>query len=554
MKKLLLPILLAAATVAAVAPGATAQTTCPAAPTTVVATNITSDTRWTKDNIYLLQGYVYVRSGATLTIDPGTIIKGDKAVTPGGTLVVEQGAKIIADGTAAQPIVFTSNQPAGSRNRGDWGGIVICGRAPINQPGTPSVEGVPGAVFGGNQPADNSGILRYVRIEYPGIALATNNEINGLTLAGVGSGTTIDYVQVYASGDDSFEWFGGTVNAKHLVAVSATDDDFDTDFGYTGKVQYAVTVRTPNAADVSGSTAFESDNDSQGSSLTPITAPVFSNVSAFLQNPSATANFTRAIHLRRNTQLSLFNSVLTGWPVGLTLEGSGAQGNATAGSLVLKNNVLAGMSTNFQAAGTGTTTYDVAGFWNTAANSNTTYAAISALNLYADNFNATNSNGTASGTPSFELPAASPLVSGAAYTDAKLADSFFDKTPTFRGAFGATNWAAGWTNFNPQITCYNRAGLTLANKPASSEQLQGLSVAPNPTAGEALLSFELKTGTVAAVRITDALGRQVATIEAGRLGAGLQQVALPASLKNGVYVATVTTNEASQTVRFVVAQ
>ncbi|GAA3923403.1 hypothetical protein GCM10022406_07020 [Hymenobacter algoricola] len=527
-----------------------AQTVCPAAPATVaISGSITGNTTWTSDNVYLLNGFVFVENGAVLTIQPGTIIKGDKASK--GALIIKQGGRIEANGTAAQPIVFTSSQPAGSRARGDWGGLILCGRAPVNQAGTPTIEGGVGAVYGGTDPNDNSGTLRYVRIEFPGIAFQPNSEINGLTMGGVGAGTTIDYVQVSYCGDDSFEWFGGTVNAKHLIAIAATDDDFDTDFGFQGKIQYGLVVREPNSADVSGSTAFESDNDAAGSTLTPRTAPVFSNITAILPNPiGATANFTRAMHLRRNTSISIFNSVLTGWPQGLTLDGSAVQANATGGTLVLKNNVMAGMATPYTQQSGGT--FDVQGFWLGSAN--TTLPASTDLGLNADNFRVTGTCGNAPCVPDLVLPASSVLNTGAAFADAKLADAFFEKTGTFRGAFGGTtNWAAGWSNFNPQTTCYNRPGFTLAAKSAS-DQVQGLSVAPNPSAGAALLSFELQRADAATLRIVDALGRKVAVIEAGRLSAGPQQLSLPTDLKNGMYMATVTTSETSQTVRFVVAK
>jgi hypothetical protein len=550
MKKLLLPALLACA-VAAVTPAITvqAQTACPAAPAPVVVSGtITANTTWTSNNIYLLSGFVYVENGATLTIQPGTIIKGDKDSK--GTLIIRQGGRIEANGTAAQPIVFTSNQPAGSRSRGDWGGLILCGRAPINQAGTPTIEGGVQAVYGGTDPNDNSGTLRYVRIEFPGIAFQPNSEINGLTMGGVGAGTTIDYVQVAYCGDDSFEWFGGTVNAKHLVAIGATDDDFDTDFGYTGRVQYGLILRDPNSADVSGSTAFESDNDAAGSTATPRTAPVFSNITAILPNPiGATANFTRAMHLRRNTGISIFNSVLTGWPQGLTLDGSAAQANATSGALVLKNNVMAGMATPYTQQSGGT--YDVQGFW--LAN-NTTLPNASDLNLNADNFQFQQFS-----SPNFTLPAASPLVSGAAFTDAKLAAiaGFTFDNVAYRGAFGpagTANWAAGWTNFNPNITCYNRPSQTLSNK-AAAEQLQGLSVAPNPTEGAARLSFELKKAGAVTVRVLDVTGRVVAVVtNAAKLAAGTQVVQLPASLNAGLYVAAVSTEAGTQSVRFVVAK
>jgi hypothetical protein len=436
----------------------------------------------------------------------------------------------------------------------------------VNLAGSPVVEGGIGTVYGGNLPADNSGVLRYVRIEYPGVALSSvaNSEINGLTMAGVGSGTTIEYVQVHSSGDDAFEWFGGTVNARYLVANSTTDDDLDADAGFTGRVQFAVVVRDPAVADQSGSTAFESDNDAGGSNNTPQTAPVFSNVSAFLQGTTLNSNYTRALHLRRNTAISIFNSVFTGWPQGLTLDGNAVQTNATNGSLVLKNNVLAGMTVNYSQQTGGT--YNVQGYFEEASRGNQTFAAISALGLNADNFNAINSNGTPNGTPDFSLPAASILASGASFTDAKLTgagnggpNSTFEVV-NYRGAFGPastanSNWATGWTNFNPQITCYNVAGQTLSNREVVNAPLQALTVSPNPTRGAATLGFDVKRATVATVRIVDMMGREVATVlKAGKLAAGPQALALPATLAPGVYLATVTTGDAVQSVRFVVTE
>ncbi|UOQ72656.1 T9SS C-terminal target domain-containing protein [Hymenobacter cellulosilyticus] len=397
MKKIVLSALVAAAAVAAQAPQAKAQTVCPAAPTAITVSGaITTPTTWTRGNVYELSGFVYVRSGAVLTIEPGTIIKGIRSTTAPAALIIEPGAQIIANGTAAQPIVFTSNQPAGSRSRGDWGGLVLAGRAPINATGSPTVEGGIGTTYGGNLPNDNSGILRYVRIEYPGIPLSTaaNSEINGLSLYGVGAGTTIEYVQVHASGDDAFEWFGGNVNARYLVATATLDDDFDTDLGFTGRVQFALSVRDAAVADQSGSTAFESDNDASGSASTPQTAPVFSNVSAFLQGTTA-ANYTRAMHLRRNTAVSIFNSVITGWPQGLFIEGAAAQSNATNGSLVLRNNVLAGMTANYGV--NPTSGFNHQSFFEDASRGNQVFPAISALGLNADNFNSINSNGTPNG-------------------------------------------------------------------------------------------------------------------------------------------------------------
>jgi hypothetical protein len=152
-----------------------------------------------------LDGWVYVKSGATLTIEPGTVIRGSKANK--GALIIEKGARIIAEGTASDPIIFTSNQDAGSRSYGDWGGVIVLGNATVNKV-DPVIEGGPTSTYGGSDDADNSGVLKYVRIEFPGIAFQPDKEINGLTMGGVGTGTEIDYVQVSFSGDDSYEWFG----------------------------------------------------------------------------------------------------------------------------------------------------------------------------------------------------------------------------------------------------------------------------------------------------------------------------------------------------------
>ncbi|MBN1415240.1 MAG: T9SS type A sorting domain-containing protein [Bacteroidales bacterium] len=323
----------------------TPQTTAYPATTDVIAAgDITTNTTLSASKVYLLDGWVYVKSGAVLTIEPGTVIRGSKANK--GAIIIEKGAKIIAEGTIDNPIVFTSNQDPGSRSYGDWGGLIILGNAQVNKI-DPVIEGGPTSTYGGLDDADSSGILKYVRIEFPGIAFQPDKEINGLTMGGVGSKTVIDYIQVSFCGDDSYEWFGGTVNARHLIAFRGWDDDFDTDYGYRGMVQFAVSLRDPSVADAgSGSNSFESDNDASGSEETPITEPVFCNVSSFgpLVTPetSVNANYKRAMHLRRNTKLSIFNSVFAGYVTGLLIDGTAAQANATAGSLNVVNSVMAG--------------------------------------------------------------------------------------------------------------------------------------------------------------------------------------------------------------------
>ncbi len=580
MKNLVLAAFATLAALTATAPATQAQTVCPAAPGPVIvpAGSISTNTTWTRSNIYLLNGFVYVESGATLTIEAGTIIKGDLANK--GALIIKQGGRINAVGTATQPIVFTSNQPAGSRAPGDWGGVILVGNAPTNRTALTNVEGGVAATFGGpnaNQPADNSGTMQYVRIEFGGVAFQTNSEINGLTLCGVGSGTTLDHIQISNGGDDSFEWFGGTVNAKYLISLGATDDDFDTDFGYSGRVQYGLALRNPGRADTGSggeSNGFESDNDGTGTAATPLTSAVFTNMTVLLPTattPAAPFNTSSGALIRRNSTQSIFNSVFAGRPYGLTLNSNSTNlttGNAQSGLLSFENNVLATAGTFSRRAArvttnSGTTAgFNINTFAGSAASGNDTTRTFAALGLNADNLSFDgNCNLDKACIPNFALPTASLLNTGGAFTNAKLTgagnggiNGTFEAV-SYRGAFGSTNWAAGWANFNPQITCYNVAGQTLGNREAVNAPLEALSVSPNPTEGAATLSFQVKRASTATVRVLDVLGREAATVlNHGKLAAGPQRLELPATLAPGVYIATVTTAEAVQSVRFVVTK
>ena len=361
----------------------------------VLSGDITSNRTLTSDKTYLLSGFVRVKNGATLTIQPGTTIYGENSTQ--GSLIVQPGGKLVAIGTVANPIVFTSefNKPGSSQQPtyGDWGGIILLGNAPINVPGgTSGIEG-PGDTFGGNDPADSSGALKYVRIEYPGIAFSPNNEINGLTFGGVGNRTLIDYVQVSYSGDDSYEWFGGTVNVKHLIAYRGLDDDFDTDFGFQGKLQFLVGLRDPQIADVvSGSNGFESDNDGAGSVNTPRTSPTWWNVT--LVGPQVTttsvfsSSFKRGMHLRRSSQNKINNALILGWPTGLFIDGTNTVADAKANVMFVKNSIIAGSSVNnFQTTDAG---WDVASWFtgNGGRTFTTTSEAklVDAFNLNFPNF------------------------------------------------------------------------------------------------------------------------------------------------------------------------
>lgn len=326
----------------------------------VVKDSISSSVHWTNNNVYIIQGWVYVISGATVTIDPGTVVVGDKDSK--GTLIFERGSKIMAVGTKDQPIVFTSNQEQKYRTQGDWGGIMLCGNAPTNwNAGEQTVEGGPRSKYGGTDAHDNSGKMRYCRIEFAGIALQPNNETNGLTLCAVGDATEIDHIQVSLGGDDSYEFFGGTVNAKYLVSFLCWDDDFDTDCGYTGNVQFGVVVRGPQLADVSGSKAFESDAYQSGTAsglagdTSKITKPVFSNFTvvgplAAPANNTIAPEFVSAVQIRRGSGMSLLNSVILGWPCDVLIDESSASYGSTSANigtdlLQFRNNIIAATAT-----------------------------------------------------------------------------------------------------------------------------------------------------------------------------------------------------------------
>jgi hypothetical protein len=317
--------------------------------------------------------------------------------------------------------------------------------------------------------------LSHLRVEFAGIEYSTDNEINGITLGSVGSGTTLDHLQVSYSGDDSFEWFGGTVNATHLVAFRGWDDDFDTDNGFSGKIQFALALRDPRTGDKSASNSFESDNNADGAATTPYTAATFANVTLFgpVTSPAAytdeagingspvNARFQAALHLRRNTRLSLFNSLVAAYPVGLIIEndkGSTTQQWATDGHLNVTNCVMAGMIKNFQGAqywsnNTALNPDDpgtfAAGYFARAGGGNRSLASVSDLQLAGSPFTLT--------APGLTPSAGSPLSSGASWTH-PLVSSGFDKV-TYIGAFApsetpAANWTTGWCNFDPQNTVY----------------------------------------------------------------------------------------------------
>jgi hypothetical protein len=291
----------------------------------IISGEINSNRTLTANKTYILQGQVFVNAGATLTIEPGTVIFG--ATEPNdGVLCVNRGARIIAQGTPDKPIVFTSLDSGKNRQRGDWGGIAICGKAPNNKGTDVLIEGIEqpggdGGKYGGNEPNDNSGILSYVRVEFAGIAITPGNEINGITLGSVGTGTQLDHIIVSVAGDDGMEWFGGTVSAKYLALYDVLDDDLDMDAGFVGNLQFVYSVRNPYAADVSLSGSFEITSSKTAGSA-PITAPHIANatsVGPIYQVGSAgyDPEHEGGCRVSQDANPKFINNVVIGWPKGV---------------------------------------------------------------------------------------------------------------------------------------------------------------------------------------------------------------------------------------------
>ena len=449
-----------------------------------ISGSITGTANWTSDKIWRLNGYVRVQDGGILNIEPGTLIIGDRESK--GTLIVQMGGKIFAEGTKDDPIVMTSERAPGLREPGDWGGLVICGRASNNVTavtGLPvELEGGYGAYHGGNIDNDNSGIVRYVRIEYAGVPINPNEEVNSLTMGSVGSGTVIDYVMCSYGLDDAFEWFGGTVNHKYLIAYRGLDDDLDVDLGYSGRVQYALCIRGASLADQSGSNGFEVDNNGAGSAAQPFTSGIFANVSIIgpkkTRETPISLQFQHAAQLRRNSRISIYNSFMTGYPNGLYIDddkpGSGQA--ALDGHLQIRNVILAGVEhwggNGYGSAGSIFTGEPA----NGAQHPNNPRGIVlkshanfpGGQQAYEDWFHTASFNNQLVdhwgllgidesifdlGIPNVLPKAGSMLLNAARWDNAPKADAFFDKV-TFIGAFGTEDWTEGWAEWNAHLVNY----------------------------------------------------------------------------------------------------
>jgi len=406
----------------------------------VPAGDISTDTHWTTDHVYTLEGYVFV-TGGTLTIDAGVTIKGKN----GSALTITKDATLNALGTAVNPIIFTSANATPAS--GDWGGLVMLGKAPINVTGgTNNVEGFAtsyGAriAYGGNDAAHDCGKLKYARIEYAGFALAVDNELNGLTIGGCGSATEIDYVQVHLGLDDGVEIFGGTVNIKHVVITQPDDDGLDWDLGWSGKAQFVIIQQKLGRGDK----GIEADNNRNDNELLPRSAPEIWNMT-MIGADGAASDPQGGLHLRRGTAGKVTNAIVAYFTkFAVDVDGTSSVNQYTGSALALEHtyfmkgtNAAAVWPANFD-VGSNATQNDCPSGGGACFDEAATIGAVSSNHLDVDVLLGSPKSLTA---PSWKPQAGSPVLTGCGTPGAGL-----DTTATYCGAIGATDWTTGWTAY-----------------------------------------------------------------------------------------------------------
>jgi hypothetical protein len=414
-----------------------------------VTDDIEADATWTAENVYCLNTHIFVRGG-TLTIEPGTLIQGGEA----SSLVITTSGRLVAEGTVDAPIVFTSSRPEGSREAGDWGGVVLLGLAPINVGnGTNIIEGfeagTDGIEYGGDDAAHDCGQLAYVRIEFAGFELSPDNELNGLTVGGCGSDTGLDFVQSHLGADDGVEFFGGTASASHLLVTQADDDGLDWDFGWNGSVQFLVVQQNG----LVGNHAFEADNNEDDNDADPRSSPSIWNATLIGADaePGTAGKTQGGMMLRRGTAGSINNVIVayfTDWAIDIADYSTVLQAIAEPAGLEVRttyffqnaNDVDDGFPAGFdvvddaeddcQTPGAGCTDgYDEAALFTGEVTN--TFAADPMLTSPLD-----------LAAPSFLPLEGSPVLTGGDTPPAGL-----DTGATFVGAMGDEDWTAGWTAF-----------------------------------------------------------------------------------------------------------
>ena len=409
------------------------QTTVPGIdkPVVVVTGEITGTANWTSNNYYVLRGAVFVNDGATLNIAAGTRVIGEAGSV--GTLVVLRGGRLNAIGTRTAPIVFTSDQAVGNRARGDWGGLIINGRAPVNlEGGEGAGEGDTG-VYGGTNPNDSSGTMRYVRVEFAGVEFSPDNELNGIAFQGVGRGGSYEYIQVHMNRDDALEWFGGTADIKYAVASNAADDSFDWTFGWSGRAQFIAITQRGDDAD----NGIEADNNEFNTNLLPRSNPQIYNITLCgdpdrVEGPEG----PRGANFRRGTAFTMRNFLVTGFKsVGFQLSDASTTAQVSNGTSQMGSGVAWGMPTNMHSS---VVPFITSGqFPNIRLGATDAQVGISMTGC-ADHEN-----------PGFQPSGVATLAGGQITPIQPPNDGFFEAV-SFIGAVPpspADNWMTGWTAF-----------------------------------------------------------------------------------------------------------
>ncbi len=513
----------------------------------------------TANNIYLLDGFVFVEDGSVLNIEAGTLIKGKEVPTTGdnaSAIIISQGGKIFAVGTAADPIIFTAeaddiNDPNDLTldDRGLWGGVIMLGKASVNTTsGTGQIEGIPsneprGLYGGGASPDDDddSGILRYVSIRHCGAEIGAGNEINGLTMGGVGRGTTIEYVEVFANVDDSFEWFGGTVNTKYLVSSFNGDDGFDYDEGYTGNNQFWFHIFEQT---VGGGRMGEHDGGTEPEDGTPFALPVIYNATYIgggtNVNPPPIGDGGEGLIFRDNAGGKYYNSIFTEYTGAnggraITIEdlqtGADSRERLEQGDLVLKNNIWWGFSAGSTLEAM--VPQDFVRTYFTANNNQIVNPQINSISRTND--------GNLDPRPNPSGPAGSGAIAPT--------DPFFETT-TYIGAFdpNAPLWINGWT-------ALSATGVTNVQESFSElipEEFSLIQNYPNPFNPSTFITYALPQSGNVSLKIYDALGKEVTTLVNSFKNAGVYEVKFDASdLTSGVYFYQLVTENFADTKKMI---
>ncbi|MBI9071990.1 MAG: T9SS type A sorting domain-containing protein [Melioribacteraceae bacterium] len=512
----------------------------------VVTDDITSNTSWSSSNEYHLNGLIFVHEGATLTIQPGTVIKGlsQANITSGdgaSALIVRRGAKIMAEGTASMPIIFTTefddvNDPTdlGSADKGLWGGLILLGKATTNQPTTDNqIEGIPpeeDALYGGTDDTDNSGVLRYISIRHGGFSISgvEGDEINGLTMGAIGSGTTIEFIEVFANFDDGYEWFGGAVNTSNLVAAFCGDDCFDYDQGFRGNHQFWFSLQGTDEAGRAG----EHDGGDDNETGTPYALPNLANATYIGSGVDATPGGDgndRCLYFRDNAGGFYSNSIFTSFSgYGVKIEDlendvNDSRGQMEAGSLILKNN-----------------------YWFDFGNGNT-------IEAMGDNEDYVVNHLSANGNQAVD-----PMLRGIS----REMDNILDPRPTegspaasgataltgvtYSGAFdpNAALWTDGWT----ALYSLNYTDRT----PVSVEEISGTVPTayelsqnyPNPFNPTTTINFSIPEASNVQVAVYNTLGQEVAVLVNGYKTAGNYKVTFDArNMASGMYIYKLQSNK-----------